>query len=179
MRIRELMTVDVQTCSPADPLSHAAQIMWNYDCGCVPVVNSARQVMGIITDRDICMAGYTQGKPLQEVPVLVAMSTRVISCSPSDSPSTAERLMQQHKVRRLPVVEEDGKLAGILSLGDLAYYMQSQQTMGGDGMNWVSIAHTLAAVSEPRRFTPPPAEEPTPPSVGPRKITPFPYSRVG
>jgi CBS domain-containing protein len=179
MRIRELMTVDVQTCAPGDLLSRAAEIMWNFDCGCVPVVDAGRRIVGMLTDRDICMAGYLQGRSVAEIPVANVMSKQVHSCGPSDTPATAERIMQEHKVRRLPVVDEDGSLVGIISLGDLAYCMQSQQTMGADGMTWLGVAHTLAAVSAPRRFTPPPSEQPMPPSVGPRKITPFPFSRAG
>jgi CBS domain-containing protein len=58
--------------------------------------------------------------------------------------------MQQYKIRRVPVVDQDRRLLGIVSLGDLAYVMSSQQTLGGDGMTWTAIAHTLAAVSAPR-----------------------------
>jgi CBS-domain-containing membrane protein len=74
----------------------------------------------MITDRDICMAAYTQGKLLANIPVTSCMSRAVFGCKPTDDLEAAEKLMQTKKVRRLPVVDENGKLAGIISLDDLA-----------------------------------------------------------
>src|SRR5690606_28351921 len=67
MQVRELMTRDVQVCGPRDDLNRAAQIMWDHDCGVVPVVDSERRPIGMVTDRDVCMAAYTQGKPLSAI----------------------------------------------------------------------------------------------------------------
>ncbi len=150
MKIAEIMTRDVHTCSPSDTLATAAQIMWENDCGAVPVVDRENRVVGMITDRDVAMAAQLQGVALHDSSVASAMARDIKTCSPQDTPATVQALMQQHKVRRVPVVEADRRLVGLVGLGDLAYVMSSQQTLGGDGMTWTSIAHTFAALSSPR-----------------------------
>jgi CBS domain-containing protein len=150
VKIEDLMTRDVRTCAPSDTLATAAQIMWENDCGAVPVIDSEDRVIGIITDRDLAMAAHLQGVPLRDSRVASAMARDVKSCSPRESPATVQAIMQQHKIRRVPVVDEQRRLVGIVSLGDLAYAMAAEQTLGGDGMTWPAIAHTLARVSEPR-----------------------------
>ncbi|HYO97492.1 MAG TPA: CBS domain-containing protein [Polyangiaceae bacterium] len=151
MKIVEIMTRDVRTCSPGDTLATAAQIMWENDCGAVPVVDSEGRVLGMVTDRDLAMAAQLQGVALRDSRVASAMARDIKTCSPQDTPATVQAMMQQHKIRRVPVVDgENKKLVGIVTLGDLAYAMSSQQTLGGDGMTWTAIAHTLSAVSAPR-----------------------------
>lgn len=150
MKIDEIMTRNVHTCTPNDSLATAAQIMWENDCGAVPVVDREGKLVGIITDRDLAMAAHLQNVALRESRVANAMARDVKVCGPQDTPATVQALMQQYKVRRIPVVDAERRLLGIVSLGDLAYVMSSQQTLGGDGMTWTAIAHTLAAVSEPR-----------------------------
>lgn len=150
MKIAEIMTRDVHTCTPADTLATAAQIMWENDCGSVPVVDREGRLVGIITDRDLAMAAQLQGVALRETSVLSAMARDVKACSPQDTPATVQAMMQQYRIRRLPVLDAERRVVGIVTLGDLAYIMSSQQTLGGDGMTWTSIAHTLAAVSAPR-----------------------------
>jgi CBS domain-containing protein len=151
MRIVDLMTSEVRSCSPSDPLSRAAEIMWEGDCGSVPVVDPARRVVGMITDRDIAMAAYFKREPIQSIRVDAVMSRQVFSVSPLEPAESAEMLMQQKAVRRLPVVDEQGVLIGIVSLADLAYHMAHSQTFGADGMSWLGIGRTLAKVSEPRQ----------------------------
>ena len=150
MRIEDMMTRDVRGCTPDDRLATAAQIMWENDCGAVPVVDAQGRVIGIITDRDLAMAAHLQGVALSESRVASAMARDVKCCSPRDTPATVQAIMQQHKIRRVPVVDDHKHLLGIVSLGDLAYAMAAEQTLGGDGMTWAAIAHTLARVSEPR-----------------------------
>ena len=150
MKISEIMTRDVHTCTPTDTLATAAQIMWENDCGAVPVVDREGRLVGIITDRDLAMAAQLQGVALRETSVLSAMARDVKFCSPQDTPATIQAMMQQYRIRRLPVLDAERRVVGVVSLGDLAYIMSSQQTLGGDGMTWTSIAHTLAAVSAPR-----------------------------
>jgi CBS domain-containing protein len=150
VKVDEIMTRNVHSCTPIDSLATAAQIMWENDCGAVPVVDRDGKVVGIITDRDLAMAAHLQNVSLRESRVANAMARDVKTCSPNDTPATVQALMQQHKVRRIPVVDPDRRLLGMISLGDLAYVMSLHQTLGGDGMTWTAIAHTLAAVSAPR-----------------------------
>jgi CBS-domain-containing membrane protein len=121
--------------------------MWEADCGVVPVIDAESRVVGMITDRDVCMAAYTQGKPLWQIPVSSACSQKVYACKLNDSLQTAENLMRVAQVRRLPVVDEDGQLWGLVSLGDLAQHVHRG---GGspDGLSYASIALTLAAISQ-------------------------------
>jgi CBS domain-containing protein len=122
MKVELLMTKDPRTCSADDALATAARLMWERDCGCVPVVAGAgsHQVVGVVTDRDVCMAAYTQGRPLWEIPVRAAMSSEVWTCHPDDTLKDALRIMRHRRVRRLPVVDGQGHLLGLLSLTDVA-----------------------------------------------------------
>lgn len=142
--VRELMTAAAHRCHPDDMLSRAAQLMWDNDCGCVVVVDHLDRVVGIVTDRDVCMGAYTQGKALEDIPVTSACATEVVTCRPDDTLDNVQRLMINHQIRRLPVVEEDGHLVGLLSLSDLAQHAHFVTTAQGAR----STAHTLALVME-------------------------------
>jgi CBS domain-containing protein len=120
MRARHLMTQPAIACGADEPLNEAARRMWENDCGALPVIRRDGKVVGMVTDRDICMAAYTRGLPLTAIATTDAMSTRVFSCRPEDPLSVAARVMVEKQVRRLPVIDQDGRLLGILSIGDLA-----------------------------------------------------------
>ncbi|CAN5917199.1 CBS domain-containing protein [soil metagenome] len=115
-----MMTRGVRTCCPDDSLNSAAQLMWQNDCGCVPVVDSDGRAIGMITDRDICMAAYTQGQPLGDMLVASAASREIMTMRENESLDAAEALMQKHKIRRIPVVDADRRPVGIVSMNDLA-----------------------------------------------------------
>ena len=150
MKVRHLMTPDVNTCRPHDGLDIAARLMWANDCGCVPVLDANGRVIGMLTDRDICMAALTQGGPLAQLRVASAMANHVYSCEPEDSLAAAEELMRVHQIRRLPVIAADGRLAGILSLSDLAREAARQRSRKKKADVTVDgLSRTLAAVSEP------------------------------
>lgn len=155
MHVKDVMTSDVKCCGAGDTLNRAAQLMWESDCGCVPVVDEAGHVAAIVTDRDACMAVYTQGRPLSELPVSLAMSKAAYSCRPEDAIADAEETMREHQVRRLPVVDADGKLVGILSLNDIA--REAARERAGRGKKEIGaeeIATTLGAVCEPHAVVP-------------------------
>lgn len=140
--VRTLMTTHVRTCQTDDALSQAAHLMWNEDCGIVPVLKD-HQVVGVITDRDICMATYTQGKAPGELRIEGAMSKQLLSCSADDSLATALATMRESRVRRLPVVTLEGKLLGLLSLADVVRWAQPLSNPSVDA----AITETLAAIS--------------------------------
>lgn len=152
MKISELMTRDVKSCALNETLNSAARIMWDHDCGCVPVVDAHRRLVGIVTDRDLSMAAYTQGLPLGAIPIERAMSSRVIACSPSDSVATAHRLMRTHEIHRLPVVNSSGALVGILSLSDLAHHARNQHPTPASGTHEhaAEIFETVSAIRRRR-----------------------------
>lgn len=118
--VDELMKGPVYTCNPTDSLNTAARLMWERDCGAIAVIDESGELVGIVTDRDICIAAYTQGKLLHAIPVATAMATRVQYCRPDDSIETAEQLMREHRIRRVPVVDSNKRPIGLLSLDDLA-----------------------------------------------------------
>jgi predicted transcriptional regulator len=88
MNVSQLMSRNVETCRPEDtPLAGAARKMWERDIGCLAVIDADGRVVGMITDRDICMAGYTQGRPQHEIQVAAAMSKELFSCTPNGGSS--------------------------------------------------------------------------------------------
>lgn len=121
MKVEQIMNRHAKVCHPWDSLNHAAQIMWDHSCGAVPVVDENYRPVGFLTDRDICMAAYTQGKVLTEMPVEDAMARLLFCCKAEDDISVAAQAMGQNGVRRLPVSDKDGKLVGLLALDDLAH----------------------------------------------------------
>ena len=112
MKVKDAMSRSLAACNADDTLNRAAQLMWEYDCGAIPVLDNGGAVGGIITDRDVCMGAYTQGLPLSQIPVRRAMQTVVYTCKPEDSIESALGLMRRNKVRRLPVTE-DGRPVGV------------------------------------------------------------------
>jgi CBS domain-containing protein len=150
MNIAQLMTRHVVTCGADDTLERAAQLMWDFDCGAVPVVDGERHVIGIITDRDVCMSAYTQGRPLKSIKVHEAMANEVFSCMPDDSIAEAEKIMRNYRIRRLPVIDFDGRLVGMVSLNDLARESVREQSQRRRDVTLAEVGATLAAICEPR-----------------------------
>lgn len=147
MRIRELMNRPVVTCRPSDMLSVAAQAMWEHDCGSIPVVGDDGRLVGIITDRDICMATYTKSRAPQTVLVADVMAKRVTSCHADESAEVAEDKMRDRQVRRVPIVDDDNKPIGILSQSDLARKAAADPRRHTVEKDFI---HTMAAISQPR-----------------------------
>jgi CBS domain-containing protein len=120
MTVNEIMTKDVVTCAPDTDAQTAAELMWQHDCGFLPVVESHGVVTGVITDRDICRAATTRRRAMNHVAVREAMSQPVFACLPDENVKTALVTMGKHQVRRLPVLDKTGHLRGVLSLNDVA-----------------------------------------------------------
>jgi CBS domain-containing protein len=122
MTVRELQTSNVKTVTPDTDLAVVAKLMWDGDCGAVPVITADRKVIGMITDRDICIAAATRSKPPAEIRAgdVIGGNGGVHAVKPDDDVRVALRTMRKHRVRRLPVVDQQQQLAGILSINDLA-----------------------------------------------------------
>lgn len=121
MKVQDVMTYDVQSCRPEANLAEAAMQMWRGDFGALPVVTTAGKVVGMITDRDICMAAATKHRDTASIRVKEVISGKVYGCSPDTDIREALKIMQRKQVRRLPIISaEDGRLKGILSMNDLA-----------------------------------------------------------
>lgn len=121
MRVAEIMSRQPVTCAPEDSGAQAARLLWDHDCGALPVVTGDHhRVVGMITDRDLCMAALLQGRRLADIEVASAMSRTVWACHPEDLALPVARLMAVHRVRRVPVVNWADELMGLVSVGDLA-----------------------------------------------------------
>lgn len=120
MTAKDLMTSNVKSCSADADLATVAKIMWDSDCGTVPVVNQERKVIGMITDRDICIAAATRSTAPANIRVREVMSGHVHKCFREDDVSTVLKTMQERRVRRLPVLDPQEQLVGIISINDLA-----------------------------------------------------------
>jgi CBS domain-containing protein len=121
MTVKDLQTSDVKSCGRDTDLATVAKMMWEGDCGAVPVVSEDHKVIGMITDRDICIAAATRAKTPAELHARdVITGNGVHAVRPDDDVRVALRTMRKHRVRRLPVVDQQQRLSGILSINDLA-----------------------------------------------------------
>lgn len=132
MKIQNLMTPNVESCTPQTNLTAAAMVMWRQDCGIVPVVDSDRHVVGVITDRDICMAVATRHRQPEDVSVEDVMSRRLASVQRDDDAKLALERMRAARVRRLPVVDPEGRLEGVVSLNDIVLHTDPSAKRGSD-----------------------------------------------
>jgi CBS domain-containing protein len=142
MNVSQLMNRSVETCGPDESLAEAAARMWNCDIGCLAVVDGDGAVVGMVTDRDVCMAALMEGRALHEIRVSRAMSKEVHCCAPSDSLIAAEEQMRSQQVRRLPVLDGDSRLVGMVS---------RHVGRKGRAVSAEEITVTLAAVSRARQ----------------------------
>jgi len=150
MNVEELMTKSVKTCGPEDSLESAARLMWENDCGCVPITDEQGHPLAMLTDRDICMAALTQGRTLGEIRVKRAMSGTLHAVDPREPLAKAERMMQEFQVRRLPVVDGEGRLQGLLSMNDIAREAARERPQRQRAVTSDDVAATLASVCRPR-----------------------------
>lgn len=146
---RDVMSKDVSAIQPTDSLREAASRMWEGDVGALPVVDNEHRVLAMITDRDACMAAYTQNRPLSDIAVRSAMSRSLFVCRPEDTLDKVEAIMSERQVRRLPVVSDEGRLVGIISLNDLARTAVAYTESETRKQHEFDVAQTLAAVSNP------------------------------
>ena len=120
MTVRDMMKKDISTCTPNDDVATAVTIMRDHKCGFVPVVDSHGIVVGVVTDRDLCLAlGSEKHRTAEHVAVRDAMSHPVFSCFPDENPKAVLATMGKHHVRRLTVLDRHGHLQGVLSIDDI------------------------------------------------------------
>jgi CBS domain-containing protein len=119
VKVKKLMFAEPVFCDSETDLASVAHLLWENDCGSVPVVAHDHKVIGMITDRDICMAAATKHRPPGEITVAEVIDGNVYKCQLDTDLGEAMLIMKQEQVRRLPVVDADGKLQGVLSLADI------------------------------------------------------------
>lgn len=150
MKVQDVMTRSVVTCGAEDSLHDAARTLWERDLGCLVVVGNDGRPMAMLTDRDICMAAFTTGKPLHELRVAGAMSKQVTTCRASEDTAAVATRMGKHGVRRLPVLDASGNLVGIVGLGDLAAAASREPAAKVTGAAGEAL-RTLATITAPRQ----------------------------
>ncbi len=142
MQVKQIMTSEIATCRPDTDLAVVAKLMWDRDCGFVPIVDAAGKVVGVVTDRDVCIASATRRKLPEQITAAQAMRGQPIHTSqPDDTVEKALATMKQFQVRRLPVIGADSTLKGIVSMNDIV--LASPQKAGPAV---VDIVSTLAAI---------------------------------
>ena len=153
MNTEEIMTRNVKYCWPETSLSEAAALMWDHDCGALPVVDGERKVIGMITDRDIAIAAATKGRLATDINVGEVMSGNVYACVLNEDVSSALKTMSRERVRRLPVIEANGKLAGILSINDIVLRAGQSKGRQMPEISYDDVMSVFKAVCEhPRSF---------------------------
>ncbi len=118
LKIKEIMTKDVKTISEDCTIQEAAEHMKSLDVGSIPVCNQSKELVGMVTDRDMVIRGLTSGVD-SSTPISQVMSTNPVSINPDTGVHEAARVMAKNQIRRLPVVENN-EVIGIVSIGDLA-----------------------------------------------------------
>ncbi len=141
--VGELMTRGVACVRTNDSLSLAARLMWERDCGALPVLQQGGdRVLGVITDRDVCMATFMKSAPPSKILVHTAMSKTLFYCAPWDDIAIAEHLMRSKQIRRLPVLDSAYRLHGMLSFADLA------RARGQGPISTERVVATLSAICD-------------------------------
>lgn len=149
MKVREVMTKDVRACFPDTSLAAAAVLMWENDCGVLPVVVDGGNAVGVITDRDIAIAVGTRGRAPQDLRVDEVIRGPVVACLPDDDVHTALETMRKERLRRLPVLDSGGALQGILSINDVVLHAQK----GNKELDHDDVVRTIKAICEHPQLT--------------------------
>ena len=177
MKVQDVMTLTVTTCSLQDTLENVAQKLWEHDCGCLPVVDEGGRAIAMITDRDVCMAAWTTGKTLAELRVADSMSKHLVSCRPQEELAAVGQRMSKHAVRRVPVVDANGKIAGVLSLNDLACAIGNGQPRTTTADAATTAMRVLENVSRHRNALPRTEAAPKSPATLATPAMPVPASK--
>lgn len=148
-KVEDVMNTNVKACQPESNLAEVAGCMWDNGCGVLPVVDSENKVVGMITDRDICIALATRGQLASEVKVNEVATGLIFSTKPGDDIREAMEAMRTARVHRLPVVTSDNTLVGILSLNDIARQAQEDAIAKAGDITYKDVAVTLKAICQP------------------------------
>jgi CBS domain-containing protein len=150
MKVRDVMIMTPASCGAEINLGAAVEILWNRNCGFLPVINAQGKVIGVVTDRDICIALGTRNRLPEAITVGEVISGKVFACRPDDDLRTALAIMGQEKVRRLPVINADGMLEGILSMDDVVLHAEAGSPGRPSDLSHEDIAVTLKKLYQPQ-----------------------------
>jgi CBS domain-containing protein len=140
MKVQDIMTANVRSCRTESSLATAAHLMLDNNCGFVPVVDDSGIVIGVLTDRDVCLAVAQKDRPASAIKVDEMYTRTVYSCEPADDIHVALHKMEAGKVRRLPVIGKEGRLRGIVSMTDILLHASQR------GADKPTYAETVGAL---------------------------------
>ena len=145
MKVREVMTPNPVCCLPTDSAQKVAKALCENDVGSMPVVDNqqSRKLLGMITDRDLCCSVLGAGLDAKSTTIEKYISTKPVVCRDGENLESCERLMQEHQIRRIPIVDGEGRVIGIVSQADLALKAKPE-----------NVAKTVAQVSRPKSAAP-------------------------
>lgn len=146
MNVQAIMTSSPYYAARRATMADIAKLMADHEIGVVPIVDAANRVLGILTDRDLCKAIATMNRPACDIPALTLASKPVITCGPEEELESALKTMRNHHIRRLPVVDKDGKLQGILSIDDVVLRSEEAREKSQSGVSFTDAVQTLKAI---------------------------------
>lgn len=150
MHVDEIMNCDVECCGPETNLAAAATMMWDGDYGALPVVHADRQVIGMVTDRDIAMAAATKHRPISAITVRETITGKVYSSHQFDDVHRVLERMAREKIHRVPVVDEQGRLQGIVAMNDFIRAAEEGVGTQVPVLSYEDVTRTLKAISAHR-----------------------------
>jgi CBS domain-containing protein len=142
------MTPNAKAIWLTESLADAARLMWENDCGVLPIIKDGRKVVGLITDRDVCMASAMRDTNPSGISVEEVMTGQVYGVNPEDNIDQALQVMQQHQLRRLPVINPEGDLEGILSMNDIVLHAHAPDGPAGDSIEYGDVVKTYQAICQ-------------------------------
>jgi CBS domain-containing protein len=145
MKVKDVMTPNAEAIWLTESLADAAKLMWENDCGVLPIIKDGRKVIGMITDRDICMAAAMRDSNPSGISVEEVMTGQVYTVKPEDNIDQALQTMQEHRIRRLPVVSAEGELEGILSMNDVVLNAKGSKE---GSIRYADVVKTYQAICE-------------------------------
>jgi CBS domain-containing protein len=146
MKVKEIMTGNPSVCDLNESLAEAAKTMWDTDCGVLPVLKDGKEVVGLITDRDICMAMAMRQSTPAAVSAEEILTGDIYSVAPEDEIQKALQVMQEHQVRRLPVISPEGELEGMLSLNDIVLKAERKASGKTPEIRYADVVDTYKAI---------------------------------
>ena len=148
MKVKEVMTPHATAIWLTESLADAAKLMWENDCGVLPIIKDGQKVVGMITDRDICMATAMRDRNPSGISVEEVMTRRVYAVNPEDNIDQALQQMQEHRIRRLPVLNPEGELEGMLSMNDIVLNAQMSDGKAEDSIEYGDVVKTYQAICQ-------------------------------
>jgi CBS domain-containing protein len=146
MTVKDVMKTQLATCRLETNLAEATALMWDNDCGVLPVAGETGELVGIVTDRDICIALGTKNVRASDLCVRDVIKNHALVCKSSDDIHTALQTMREGRVRRLPIVNDDALLEGIVSMDDVVLNAQHGDGKMGSGISYGDVVTTLQAI---------------------------------